>query len=100
MRVFALSTLRQYWETRDSDAEKSFRAWFKECENADWNNFADVKQTFDQTDLAGNHYIFDVGGNKWRIIAKINFQFAGILIRWVGNHEEYSRLSEGDIRSL
>lgn len=76
------------------------RAWFKEAEAADWKNFADVKQTFNQTDLVKDRYIFDVGGNKWRIIAQINFEFHGVLIKWVGDHEDYDRLSPRQIENL
>ena len=100
MRVFALSTLKEFWESEDPGAESSMRAWFKECENASWSNFADVKKTFNQTDLVADRYIFDIGGNKWRIIARVNFQFGGVLIRWVGNHEKYSNLDRTTIGKL
>lgn len=100
MRVFAFSTLKKFWEERNAQAELPMRAWFKEAEAADWKNFADVKQTFNQTDLVKDRYIFDVGGNKWRIIARVNFEFHGVLIKWVGNHEDYERLTPDQIENL
>lgn len=76
------------------------RAWFRETEKADWSNFSQVKQTFNQTDLVADRYIFDIGGNKWRIIAQINFDFHGVLIKWVGNHSDYEKLSRKHIENL
>jgi len=64
------------------------------------SNFADVKATFNQTDLVKDRYIFDIGGNKWRIIATVNFRFGRVLIRWVGSHESYEKLSEREIAAL
>lgn len=76
------------------------RAWFKEAEAADWKNFADIKQTFNQTDIVKDRYVFDIGGNKWRIIAQINFDFHGVLIKWVGHHDDYGRLTLKQIEKL
>ncbi len=100
MRVFALSSLRLFWEQSDAQAEQPMRAWYKESDAANWNNFAEVRQTFNQTDIVKDKYIFDVGGNKWRIIAQINFQFGGVLIKWVGNHADYEKLTPKQIKDL
>jgi len=100
MRVLALSALRDFWEGEDAAAQKPMREWFRTCELAKWKSFADVRATFSQTDLVRERYIFDIGGNKWRIIARINFRLGRVLIRWVGGHESYGRLSERDIAAL
>jgi len=76
------------------------RLWFKETEDSAWHSFADVKSSFNETDLVRGRYIFDIGGNKWRIIARINFDYQRVLIRWVGNHEAYSKLTIEDIAAL
>ena len=100
MRVFALSALRKFWEDEDPQSEQALRSWYREALAASWKNFADVKQTFNQTDIVKDKYIFDVGGNKWRIIAQINFDFHGVLIKWVGNHADYDHLTSKQIKDL
>jgi len=100
VRVLALSTLRDYWDQKDAAAEVPMRLWFREAESAAWTSFADIRATFGQTDIVRGRYNFDVGGNKWRIIARINYEHQRVLIRWVGGHESYSRLSEDEIGRL
>jgi mRNA interferase HigB len=85
---------------QEPDAEQPMRAWYKEAERSDWKSFADVKATFNQTDIVSGRYIFDIGGNKWRIIARVRFDIGWVLIRWVGNHHDYSNLTAAAIGSL
>jgi len=100
VRILALSTLREFWQGENSGAEEPMRTWFKLAERAEWGNFADVKATFGQTDMVQDRFIFDIGGNKWRVIAKINFEYQRMWIRWVGDHESYSKLTKRDIGAL
>jgi mRNA interferase HigB len=98
--VLALSMLRNFWETVDATAEPPMRQWFREAESAKWKCFADIKGTFNQTDAVRGKYIFDIGGNKWRVIAKVNFDYQRVLIRWVGEHKAYDKLAPDDIAAL
>jgi len=100
VRVLALSALRGFWQSQDAKAEAPMRLWFRESEMATSRNFSDVRATFGQSDIVRARYIFDVGGNKWRIIARINFEHQRVLIRWVGAHNAYSRLTDEDVARL
>ena len=59
--------------------------------NAIWKNFEDVKKTFRATDIYGDCVIFDVGGNNYRLIAKINYETEQVSIKAVMTHAEYDK---------
>lgn len=67
------------------------QAWRKIIESRQFANFADIKRAFNAVDKPGDYYIFDVGGNKYRIIAGISFSHQKLYIRHVFTHEEYNR---------
>ena len=72
-------------------ARLPMQAWRKIIESRPFANFADIKRAFNAVDKAGDHYIFDVGGNKYRIITGISFPHQKLYIRHVFTHEEYNR---------
>jgi len=69
--------------------------WYKEVRDSDWQNFADVKRTVNSTDAVGNdRYVFDIGGNKYRLIAMIHFKHRTLYIRFIGTHGQYDELNK------
>lgn len=93
MRVLALSTLRDYWESGHATAETPLRYWFAVTERASWSRFADIKQDFPATDWVGDKAIFNIGGNNYRFVAMVNFESKYVLVKWIGTHAEYDRLN-------
>ena len=94
MRVIARRTLREFWE-RHPQAERPLRAWYKIAAAARWSRPADVKAMFGASlDFVGdNRIIFDVGGNKYRLIVRVVYDpFYRVLIKFVGTHEEYDKI--------
>jgi mRNA interferase HigB len=73
------------------DAFSALDRWYRVAKGAVWTSFADVKQSFNTADLVPPHVIFDIGGNKYRLIAEINFGRRVLFIRGVLTHKEYSR---------
>lgn len=67
------------------------REWIKVARAGDWENFSDVRNTFNHADIYGSCIIFDVGGNKYRIIAKTAYRIKVIFIRDVLTHNEYDK---------
>ena len=67
------------------------REWIQIVRLADWNNFADVRNTFNHADVFGRCAIFDVGGNKYRIIGKVAYGIKVVFIRSVLTHSDYDR---------
>ena len=92
MRVIAKSTLREFWE-RHPEAERPFRAWHTEAKAAAWRKPADVKARYAAASILKNgRIVFNVGGNKYRLVAWINFRAQIVYIRFVGTHPEYDRI--------
>ena len=93
MQVIARRTLKEFWE-RHPQAEGSCRAWFAVASKARWNGPNDLKRRFGTTvDFVGdNRVIFDLGGNKYRLIVHVSYGFGRILIKFIGTHAEYDRV--------
>jgi mRNA interferase HigB len=82
--------LREFWQVHKR-AEKPLKAWAKRVERADWQSFADVKSSEATADKVAHQTIFDIGGNKYRIVAAINFEWHVVYVRFVLTHLEYDQ---------
>ena len=89
MRVIARKTLKEFWE-REPAAEAQLKAWFAEAEEADWKRPADVKAKYRNASIVKNERaVFNICGNKYRLVTRINYRFRVVYIRFVGTHAEY-----------
>jgi len=93
MQIIAKRTLRQFWG-RHPRAEIPLKNWYQVVDKADWNTPADVKRMFGtKVDFIGdNRLIFDVGGNKYRLVVHVAYAFKRVLIKFVGTHAEYDEI--------
>jgi mRNA interferase HigB len=93
MRVISKSRLRSFWESHKNraDAERWLSAWYKIAKVAEWVNFAALKQTFGSADQVGNCVVFDVGGNRYRLISRVLYPHRLYVLR-VMDHAEYDRV--------
>lgn len=72
--------------------------WYIKTKEADWANFNELKKTFPATDYVGDDlYVFNVGGNKYRLIARIFFSVRTVYIRFVGTHADYNKVKLSDL---
>ena len=94
MQVIARRTLKEFWE-RHPQAEGPSRAWFAIVSKARWNGPNEIKHQFGTTvDFVGdNRIVFDLGGNKYRLIVHVSYAFGRILIKFIGTHAEYDRIN-------
>ena len=93
MRVIARRTLREHWEQRNrGDSEQSLKAWFAIAENADWSGPGDVKTQYRNASFVGDRVVFNIAGNKYRLVTWINYEFKTVYIRFVGTHAEYDEI--------
>jgi mRNA interferase HigB len=67
--------------------------WYRVAKRATWASFADVRQTFNMADFVAPYVVFDIGGNKYRLIAEINFTRKVLLIRGIMTHQEYAKVT-------
>lgn len=93
MRILALRTIRQFW-MRHPHAERPLRGWHTYVDKADWASPADVKSMFGANVdfVADNRAIFDIGGNKYRLVAHISYPYRRVLVKFVGTHAEYDAI--------
>ena len=95
MRIIALKTLKAFWD-RHPHAEEALRLWYKTTQKARWANFMKVRETFRSADTAkvrsGNTaVIFDIGGNKYRLITSIHYDSCRVFAMLVLTHKEYDK---------
>jgi mRNA interferase HigB len=92
LRVIARRSLRTFWEEHP-DAEGPLRAWCKEVERSDWTTPAQVKDRFPRASIVrDNRVVFDIGGNRFRLVAWVNYRQRAVYIKWLGTHSEYDRI--------
>ncbi len=92
MHVISVKKLRDFWrDPRNAHAEEPLRAWYQVVSHAEWANPADVKATYNTADFVGNKVVFDIGGNKYRLIAVIDFERHKLFVRFVLTHKEYDK---------
>ncbi|WP_031525557.1 type II toxin-antitoxin system HigB family toxin [Dyadobacter crusticola] len=75
------------------EAVNAIKEWALKTEAADWANFNEVKSVFNSVDFIGdNRYVFNIKGNRYRLIAMIFFSVRTVYIRWFGTHSEYDEI--------
>ncbi|MFZ4594474.1 MAG: type II toxin-antitoxin system HigB family toxin [Verrucomicrobiaceae bacterium] len=93
MRVIARKTLKDFWQSH-ADAEQPLKAWFAEASAANWKSFQDIKKSYRSADvLPGNRVVFDIKGNRYRLVVKIHYNTSLVFIRFVGTHADYDRIN-------
>jgi mRNA interferase HigB len=92
--VIALKTLKEHWEKAGrEDSEQPLRSWYQEARQAEWQNPNEVKEQFRSASIVGNNrVVFNICGNKYRLVVKINYVAQWVFIRFVGTHKEYDKI--------
>jgi mRNA interferase HigB len=90
VHVITKRRLREFWMTHAS-AEPSMKAWFKAVAKAKWETLADLQSDLPSADYVAPYIVFNVGGNNYRVIAKVEFAFGKVFIAHVFTHAEYDR---------
>ncbi len=92
MRIVAKRTLREYWE-REPRAENPLRSWHAIAAAADWSSPADVKAVYARASIVGrDRVVFDIGGNRYRLVVRFDYAYRIGFVRFVGTHAEYDRI--------
>ena len=90
MHVISKKPLRQFWAVHP-DAERLLRRWLKTVTRADWGSFAELRGTYRHADQVGKLTVFNIGGNKYRLVAAIHFNRGKVFVRHVLTHAEYDQ---------
>lgn len=100
MRVIALSTLREFWTGKATyaDAREPTLAWYRHVRKADWRSPAEVKREFGSASiLRDGRVVFNIAGNKYRIVVWINYPYRVAYIRFIGTHAQYDKIDAQNI---
>jgi len=96
LRIVSRRRLKEFWETPGrSDAATALRTWFDVVSKARWTSLNDIKKDYGSgVDLAHGKFVFDIKGNRYRLVCSIDFVRHGVLVLWIGTHSEYDRLND------
>ena len=99
MRVIAKRTLRKFWETRGhTDSKGPLESWHAEAVKSDWTSPQDIKGQFRNASiLKNNRVVFNVGGNKYRLIVSIDYIRKVLFVKFIGTHRQYDKI---DVESI
>jgi mRNA interferase HigB len=95
MRIISLSTLKAFWETNSeySDAMDPTLAWYRHVLKANWATPSDVKANFRNASiLKDSRVVFNIAGNKYRLVVWVNYPYRIVYIRFLGTHAQYDKI--------
>ena len=99
MRIVSHRKLKEFYETPGrEDSEAPLERWYEITEAAEWSSFAEMKTDFGSVDAVGSqHYVFNIHGNKYRLVVVVKFVMGYVFIRFVGTHQEYEKIDASAI---
>lgn len=100
MRIIALSTLKAFWTNTRAyrDAEEPTLAWYRQALAAEWSQPAEVKAEFGSASiLQDGRVVFNIAGNKYRLVVWINYDYRVVYVRFIGTHKQYDKIDVQNI---
>ncbi|MDE5870420.1 MAG: type II toxin-antitoxin system HigB family toxin [Muribaculaceae bacterium] len=99
MHVISHRKIKEFYESPGrEDSKVALERWYEVTLQADWKSYADLKVDFPSADNVGNqHYVFNIRGNRYRLIVVVKFTIGRVFIRFVGTHEEYDKIKDCSI---
>lgn len=92
MRIVSRKALREFWKIHP-DAQQPLQAWYADVKQADWQSPAHIKSAYRNASIVtNNRVVFNVKGNKYRLVVAINYEYKLVYIRFVGTHQEYDNI--------
>ena len=97
LRVIAKKILRDFW-VKHPDCMEQLKAWYQEADKSNWKNPRQIKLDYPSASfLSDNRVVFNIKGNHYRVIVKINYSYQMVWIRFVGTHAEYDKIDASKI---
>ncbi len=97
VRVIAKRTLRLFW-TNHKVSEAALKTWYKEAEEANWTRPKEIRNDFPTASfLSYNRVVFNIKGNHYRLVVRINYDYGLVWIRFIGTHSEYDKIEASKI---
>lgn len=94
MRIVSHRKLKEFYQVPGrEDAKIALERWYHVTLEAEWSGLTDIRNDFPATDYVGNqHYVFNIRGNRYRLVVMIKFTMGYVFIRFVGTHSEYEKI--------
>lgn len=93
MNVIKRQTLIEFY-AKHADAKVALNTWFSTCKKADWKSYYDLQRDYPEAFPVGdNRVVFDIKGNKYRLIVRVLFVFKQVQIKWIGTHADYDKIN-------
>jgi len=97
VRIISRKTLRLFWEDHP-DARQALQAWYADVKHAHWKSPIDIKQAYRNASLiANNRVVFNIRGNKYRVIVAVQYKLKIVFIRFVGTHQAYDQVDAATV---
>jgi mRNA interferase HigB len=97
MHIIKQKTLKEFWE-KHSDVEQQLKSWIFNVENASWKTTKDVKEIYSSADfLINNRIVFNIKGNDYRLIVRVNFDRGQVYVKFIGTHSQYDKIDANTI---
>lgn len=97
MRILSKSTLREFWQ-KYPECKEPLQTWYEEANRAKWMSPIDVKKIYPSASiLEDNRVVFNIKGNKYRLIVRINYKYGIMWIRFIGTHGQYDKTDAATI---
>jgi mRNA interferase HigB len=97
MRVIAKKILREFWK-KQTDSEEQLKTWYKEASKATWASPNDIKSEYPKASiLKSGRVVFNICGNKFRLIVRINYTRRWVFIKFIGTHIDYDKIDADKI---
>ena len=97
MRIIAFRTIKNFIR-KHPEASVPLIEWYTKAKEGEWANINEIKKTFNSVDYVGNkRFVFNIGGNNYRLVGMIFFEVQQIYIRFIGTHKEYDKIDSKNI---
>lgn len=99
MRIIFKKTIKDLYEQNlYQDSKESLESWYKEVIKADWKNPNDIKEQYRSASIVGNNrVVFNIHGNKYKLIVQINYFAQFVYIRFIATHKQYDKIDATEI---
>lgn len=96
-RIVAKRTIREFWQ-KNKDSKEYLETWYQTVKSANWDKPSDIKKFYATVSILKNsRVVFNIKGNDYRLVAKINYERQWLFIRFIGTHSEYDKINANNI---
>ncbi|PCJ26304.1 MAG: addiction module toxin RelE [Rickettsiales bacterium] len=98
MRIIAIKRLKEFWESGYADSEQPLKVWYQIFRQGSFDNPNKIKSLFSSCSFVGNNrVVFNISGNKYRLVIHIRYDLQIVYIRFIGTHAQYDKINVGEV---